>query len=310
MDRNQGPLAEEARRAAARLQLQQARQQARLQQQHARQQAIQMDDAYIARRRNLRAQLRAVQAMAAGRVEAAPDPNLPPPLQAPNARIAAADDAPPHQPGLVHGALQEPAMDPALIWGGVAPAVQVQAPAPAVVAPAPNFGGAPAPQLQAPYHGMGHMMHFMPFGNGGGLNQAMDQALAQIGPTFRRSMPFYNYLGAQVPQDVTNQNPHRPAGLAPEARPVNLFNDPFSRPEHFSPFGFPFHQIPGQAAQHAVPDNPDAQHQRVPAAPPFGQARGIQHDPIILSSPTRADLVDLTLEDGNLEAGWREALEY
>lgn len=302
-------MAEEARRAAVRLQLQQARQQARLQQQQARQQASQVDDAYIARRRNLRAQLRAVQAMAAGRVEAAPDPHLPPP-QAPNARIAAAYDAPPHQPGLAHGARQEPAMDPALIWGGVAPAVQIQAPAPAVAAPALHFGGAPAPQLQTPGYGMGQMMHFMPFGNGGGLNQAMDQALAQVGPAFRRSMPFYNYFGAQVPQDVTNQNPHRPAGLASEGRPVNLFNDPFSRAEHFSPFGFPFHQIPGQAAQHAVPNNPGAQNQRDPAAPPFGQARGIQHDPIILSSPTRADLVDLTLEDGNLEAGWREALEH
>lgn len=308
MGRNQVPLAEEARRAAARLELQRARLQAHQQQQHARQQAIEMDDAYIARRRNLRAQLKAVQAMAAGRAEAAPDPYLPPP-QAPNARIAAADEAPPHQPGLANGARQEPAMDPALIWGRVAPAVQVQAPQP-LVAPAPIFGGGPGPQLQAPGYGMGHMMQFMPFRNGGGLNQAMDQALAQIGPTFRRSMPFYNYFGAQVPQDVTNQNPHRPAELAPEARPVNLFNDPFSRAEHFSPFGFPFHQIPGQAAQQAVPDNPGAQNQRDPAAPPFGQARGMQHDPIILSSPTRADLVDLTLEDGNLEAGWREALEY
>lgn len=310
MGRNQGPLADLARRQAARIQDQQARLQARQQQQHARHQANQMmEDAHNARRRNLRAQLRAAQAMAAGRVEAAPDPQLPP-AQAPNARIVAADNAPPHQPGLAHGARQEPAMDPALIWGGLAPAVQVQAPIPAVAAPVPNFGGASAPQLQAPGYGMGHMMHFMPFGNGGGLNQAMDQALAQIGPAFRRSMPFYNYFSAQVPQDVTNQNPHRHAGLAPEARPVNLFNDPFSRADYLSPFGFPFHQIPGPAAQLAVPDISNAQYQRNPAAPPFEQARGIQHDPIILSSPTGSDLVDLTLEDGNLEARWNEALEH
>lgn len=274
-------------------------------------QAGQIDEGpHVARRREVRAQLRAfqaraAQARAAGRVEGDPLPHFPPP-QAPNARIAAAQDAPPHLPGPAHELRHEPAMDPALIWGRAAPAVQPPAPAPApvVATPLPNFGVAPAPQPQVPGYGMGHMMQFMPFGNNGGFDQAMDQAFAQFGPAFQRSMPFYNYLGAQVPQD-TNQNPHRPAGLAPEARPMNMFNDAFLRANDFSPFvGSPFEPVPVQAPQHAVPDNPAAQHQPDLAAPLYEQARGVQHDPIILSSPGRPDLVDLTIEDRNLEAGW------
>lgn len=297
MGRNQGLVADPGNREFI-----------RLQQQPPRYRAVQVENPFLARRRNLHAQLRAVQAMGAGRVEADPPPHFPPP-QAPNARLAAAEDAAPaHQPGPAQDVRHEPAMDPALIWGRVAPAVQApaSAPAPAVAALVPDFGVAPAPQPQVPGYGMGHMMHFMPFGDNGGLNQAMDQALAQFVPALRRSLPFYNYFGAQVPQDVTNQNPHRPAGLAPEARPVNMFNNAFPLANDFSPFvGLPFEPVPVQAPQYALPVNPEAQHQPDLAARPFEQAREFQHDPIILSSPGRSDLVDLTIEDGNLEAGWR-----
>lgn len=154
-------------------------------------------------------------------------------------------------------------------------------------------------------------MQFMPFGNGV-LNQAVDHALAQFGPAIRRSMPPLNDFDCQRPEDVANQNPHRPARVAPEIRPINLLGDPFLRAQNMNHFGPPFPQFREQiplaeplqpkSADPVIPDRPGAQNRPDPVSPPPEQARGNRDDPIILSSPSRPDLIDLTIDEGDYEA--------
>lgn len=260
---------------------------------------------HMARRREL---LQQAQARVPPQIPVpAPPPRIPPP-QAAHARVAAMQNAPPPLPGPAPGARQDLAMDQAYIWRQGGPAGQIQPPAPAV-APVQVFGPAPAPRPDAGY-GMGHMMQFAPFRHGA-LNQAMDQALAHLGPAFRRSMPPHNYLDDRVPHDVANLDRYRPARVAPEARPVNLLNDPFQHGQNFGGFQFPLPGFPEQAplAGHnrlqrlgtVAPNNPGADHRPNPPSPPPEQGRGNQDDPIVLSSPIRPDLVDLTIED-NMEA--------
>ncbi|KAJ4389940.1 hypothetical protein N0V93_007413 [Gnomoniopsis smithogilvyi] len=235
-----------------------------------------------------------------------PAPGIQPPQPA-HGLVAAVQDPVARLPGPAHVAHQEAAIDPALIWRRGAQAGQVQVPAQVP-------GLAPLPQPHVNY-GMGHMMHFMPFGDGI-LDHAMDQT---FGPAIRRGMPPQNYLDVQRPQDVADQNTHRPVRTAPKGRPKNLMNDLFLRGQNFGDFNFVFPLAPFQEqaplagprrpheAELAVADRLGARNSPDPPSPPPEQGRGYRDDPIILSSPVRPDLVDLTIDDGKGEAACKHS---
>lgn len=197
-------------------------------------------------------------------------------------------------------------MNPAYIWGHVAPARQAPAPV-----PAPALGIAPDPRPQFGF-GFGQMMPFPPFENGI-LNQAMDQAFAQYGPTIRRSMPPRNYIFGQGPRVVANQEPHRAARVAPNIQPVKLVNDPFLLGPDFDPYEVPLPQTPerlpttgprqSERMQLATPTQLGAHNQSSLASARPEQPQGDHRDaPIVLSSPSRSGMVDLTREDRGVEA--------